>query len=207
MTTVTHINEAKALEAHASLVTALGTENNPAQWMVFMEAVELHLPLMASAGRPTQKEIQASLIGELGFKSWRDMLEAPVSDKGLAWSYNSWKAWLKAWNVVKEASYLRNEPLTASAINKLKRDFETLPETKEALKAEQGKRAAEKEQVASETLTALKGRVSELERGVSEREAKIGALTEINRELVEKLAAAQPEKVSRWGYLKRFFTG
>ena len=53
-----------AREAHDALVAALGTENNPSQWMLFMEAVTAHLPVVLSRGRPSAAAIKHCVIGQ-----------------------------------------------------------------------------------------------------------------------------------------------
>lgn len=110
---------AKAKEAHAQLLEALGTENNPAQWLLFMQAVTKLMPEILKKGRPTAEAINKSLIGQLGFKSWQAMLEAPVSAGGLGWNVSAWRAWRRAWGVVQEHKWLMDAGLTSSEINTL----------------------------------------------------------------------------------------
>ena len=108
-----------ARSAHAELLAALGTETNPAQWMSFMEAVTRLLPDVLSSGRPTREAIRRSPIGQLGFTSWSDMIEAPVDRNGLGWNVSAWKAWRRAWAVVEAHPWLRSQPMTSSEINVL----------------------------------------------------------------------------------------
>lgn len=188
MTIITNIHKAEAQKKQQELVEALGTENKPNQWMVFMETVEKHLPLMMNAGRPTKDEIDNCIIGQLGFTSWREMIESPTSEGGLDWSYNSWKAWLKAWNVVKEATYLRNEQLTASAVNKLKKELGDVPDNEDSYQEAVLALQKEKEEEAANAVPALKQRVKELEHELIIKGAENDALENLNRELALELA-------------------
>lgn len=108
-----------ARSAYAELLAALGTETNPAQWMVFMETVTRLLPDVLSAGRPTREAIQRCAIGQLGFNSWAEMVEAPREAGGLGWNMSAWKAWRRAWAVVEAHPWLRGQPMTSSEINVL----------------------------------------------------------------------------------------
>lgn len=105
--------------AHDELLAALGTENNPAQWMIFMEAVTRLLPAVLSSGRPSRETIERCAIGQLGFKSWKEMIEAPINDGGLGWNISAWKSWRRAWAVIEAHPWLRNEPLTSSEVIQL----------------------------------------------------------------------------------------
>lgn len=122
-----------AREAHDALVAALGTENNPSQWMLFMEAVTTHLPDVLSSGRPSAADIRNSVIGLYGFKSWRQMIEADIGDGGFGWNYSTWKAWRRAWSVVDAMPWLRDERVTYSEVIQLslklkKADLEQPPQ-------------------------------------------------------------------------------
>lgn len=108
-----------AREAHDALVAALGTENNPSQWMLFMKAVTTHLPDVLSSGRPSAADIRNSVIGLYGFKSWRQMIEADIGDGGFGWNYSTWKAWRRAWSVVDAMPWLRDERVTYSEVIQL----------------------------------------------------------------------------------------
>lgn len=72
-----------ARETRATLVEALGTETDAGHWMAFMQSVTRLLPDVLSAGRPTRAAIERSAIGQLGFDSWAEMVEAPL--KPAAW--------------------------------------------------------------------------------------------------------------------------
>ena len=135
---------AKAKTAHAELIQALGTENNPAQWLTFMQAVTKLMPEILKKGRPTAEAINKSVIGQLGFSSWQAMIEAPVSAGGLGWNVSAWRAWRRAWGVVQAYPWLLEAGLSSSEVNTLaieqKEDFPQNLEAFEALK--EGRSAA-----------------------------------------------------------------
>ena len=108
-----------AREAHTALVAALGTAHIPHQWMLFMETVTAYLPNILSKGRPSAADIRHSVIGINGFKSWRQMIEAPTDQGGLGWNYSIWKAYRRAWGYVGEYPWLRNEALNYSEVIRL----------------------------------------------------------------------------------------
>jgi len=114
---------ASATSAHAELLRALGTENNPGQWMQFMQTVTRLLPDVLSSGRPTKEAINRSPIGQLGFASWQAMIEAPTDVSGLGWNFSAWKAWRRAWAVVQEQPWLLDQEITSSELNTLANDL------------------------------------------------------------------------------------
>ena len=215
-----------ARTAHTELVAALGTENRPDQWMVFMEAVTRLLPDVLSSGRPTSEAIDRSAIGQLGFKSWTAMVEAPLEAGGLAWNVSAWKAWRRAWSTVQAYPWLRDSGLTSSEVNTLTQeckdtDFPASLEAYEGLKKGR-KEAAEKRRM--ETVAALKLKTEEAEKRVIQAQATIAALEaqlekargefrkqgEAMSDMKTLLQTAQAEQkklagMSRWEHLKAFF--
>ena len=160
-----------AQDVRQELVTALGTENQPVQWITFMDAVTRLLPNILSPGRPSTAAIQASPIGQLGFKSWQEMIEAPADAHGLAWNFSQWKAWRRAWATVQANPWLRSQSLSSSEINTLANEFKPFPESLEAIQALRQAKVATTEQKRADTLT-------ELQRWLAEANGKIGVLTE-----------------------------
>jgi hypothetical protein len=108
-----------ALQTLAQLSEALGTENVANQWMLFMEEVYRLLPEILSPGRPSTKAIRASVIGQLGHRTWQAMVEAPVTKYGLGLRWSTWLQWRRAWSVIRKNPWLRDEPLTASEVIRL----------------------------------------------------------------------------------------
>lgn len=179
-----------AQEARAELIDALKAAENPAAWMIFMEVVTRLMPEVLSPGRPSAEIIQRSVIGQLGFKSWAEMIEAP---NGLAWNVSGWKAWRRAWAVVQEHPWLRAQPLTSSEVNTLARTFTPFPVTAQELEKRQEEQKTTAEQSKNESLTDLKAEVAA-------RGEVIGALTrqcteamEINNEMARELGSLQAQ--------------
>lgn len=160
-----------AEKARTELLSALQVADNPAAWMDFMEAVTRLLPDILSPGRPSTAAIQASPIGQLGFKSWQAMIEAPADAHGLAWNFSQWKAWRRAWATVQANPWLRSQSLSSSEVNTLANEFKPFPESLEALQALRQAKVATTEQKRADTLT-------ELQRGLAEANGKIAVLTE-----------------------------
>lgn len=160
-----------AEKARIELISALHVADNPAAWMDFMESVTRLLPDILSPGRPSTDAIKRSLIGQLGFKSWQAMIEAPTGAHGLAWNFSQWKAWRRAWATVQANPWLRSQSLSSSEVNTLANEFKPFPESLEAIQAIRRAKAATTEQKRTDTLT-------ELQRGLAEANGKIAVLTE-----------------------------
>lgn len=145
-----------AEKARAELFSALKLADNPSAWMDFMETVTRLLPDILSSGRPSTESINRSAIGQLGFKSWQAMIEAPTDAHGLGWNFSAWKAWRRAWATVQAHPWLRVQPFTYSEINTwsndLKRADVPFPSSLEALHELQKAKASTTEQKRSETL-------------------------------------------------------
>lgn len=168
--------------AHAELLAALGTENNPTQWMLFMQAVTKLLPEILKEGRPKAEEINASIIGRLGFSSWQAMIEAPVDAQGLGWNISAWKAWRRAWNVVQANQWLLEAGLTSSEVNTLAQECKTskfpsgLDEYEELKKG----RAAALEQSRANSISKLRQQAKEAETKAEEATTQAKVLKVIN---------------------------
>lgn len=135
MSNVTPLIRPELLRNHQRLVDALGSENNPSQWMIFMKTCEELIPTVMTSGRPTDKAISSSMIGQLGFDSWKAMIEAPTSASGLGWKWEGWRSFRRAWTVVSNNPYLLDMDLKAgwinSAVASIKRNGDEFPATKE----------------------------------------------------------------------------
>lgn len=160
-----------AEKARTELLSALHVADNPAAWMDFMESVTRLLPDILSPGRPSTDAIKRSPIGQLGFRSWQAMIEAPANAHGLAWNFSQWKAWRRAWATVQANPWLRSQSLSSSEINTLANEFKPFPESLEAIQALRQAKVATTEQKRADTLT-------ELQRGLAEANGKIEVLTE-----------------------------
>lgn len=182
-----------ARDAHAELLAALGTENNPSQWMSFMDAVTRLLPEVLSAGRPPKEVIQRCAIGQLGFTSWKAMIEAPTDHGGLGWNESGWKAWRRAWTVVQANPWLRHEPLTSSEVNTIaldcKRDGLQFPGSAGELETiRQGRKDAQEARRA-ESVQSLTQRAETAEKAVQAASAQVVSLTAQLAQVQTQLAA------------------
>ena len=100
----------------------LGTESGAA-WIVFMDYIYTELSeVLGKQGKPTKQAIESSLIGQAGFKSWKDMVETEEKKGGLGWNYASFDSWKRAYKMVLAHPFLRELEITASQINTLNRE-------------------------------------------------------------------------------------
>ena len=216
---------ASARTAHDELFNTLRDADNPSAWMTFMETVTRLLPDVLSSGRPTKESIQKSAIGQLGFTSWQEMIEAPADQNGLAWNFSAWKAWRRAWATVQSNPWLKDQQMTSSEVNTLANEFKgsDFPDSREKyeeLKKER-KDAAEKRR--TDTVAALKKRLEDAEKLTIQAQAKADALdiqleksrvayTDQGQQIATLKALLEeaqkpPVKLTRWEHLKAFFSG
>jgi len=164
-------------QAHAELLETLGNESS-ARWIEFMQAVTRLLPDVLSVGRPSAEAIKSSLIGELGFTSWADMIEAPAEQGGLGWNLSAWKAWRRAWAVAQEHPWLQQAGLSSSEINTLaqdcKRDGVPFPSSVEDLEALRSGRRTAQEARRSDSVASAALRAENAEKAA--HEARMDAL-------------------------------
>lgn len=185
-----------ARDAHTQLLAALGTEANPAQWMTFMDTVTRLLPEVLSPGRPPKEVIQRCAIGQLGFTSWKAMIEAPTDSGGLGWNESGWKAWRRAWTLVQTYPWLRQEPLNSSEVNTIgldcKRDGIRFPSSAGELEAiRQGRKEAQEARKA-ESVQGLTQRAETAEKALQEASA-------LSKSLTDQLAQVQGQLVVALG--------
>lgn len=206
---ISQIIPSSAKAAHAELLESLGTENNPSQWMIFMESVDKHIPEMTSKGRPSNKAIDVSLIGQLGFKSWKDMVEAPIENNGLGWSSGGWNSWRRAWGVVKDYPFLRQENIKAgwvnALINELKKEGIQFPINKQEfdeLKEKREKAAAEnkntKLKAAEETIISLQKEAEKYKNHITELKSKF-VISTAERDQLKSDYHASLDKIGQQG--------
>ncbi|MFT6691248.1 MAG: hypothetical protein ACJAXH_001773 [Colwellia sp.] len=171
---ITHINESTSKTVHKELLVALGSENNPQQWLEFMSVMRKHLPFLIGGTKPTKAHYEGSIIGALGFKSWADMVSSPVEDSGLNWSINTWNKWSQAYNVVLANPYLKDTELTYVQILKLKTTFkDDFPTGIESLEKAQSDLKEQKLKDKADNVTELKATVLDLERQLIAANAKL----------------------------------
>lgn len=184
-----------AKKAHSELLSALGTEANPSQWMDFMEAVTRLLPAVLSVGRPTAEAINRSPIGQLGFRSWQAMIEAPAHSNGLGWNIHSWKAWRRAWVAVQAYPWLRTQPMTANEVSTLVADVKRagmpFPQSAEEARLFQELMRAESEARRANSAQAIQERITAAEFAVTDLRQQLAAANARALLLTEQLASAQ----------------
>ena len=133
---VTQLVPESAQSAHNEILISLGSENNPRQWMEFCETIDKYIPEMSSKGRMSNKEIKQSLIGKLGFDSFKSYIETDINKGGLGWSSGGWNSYRRAWSLVKKHPYLRQLEIKSGWLNafanKCKKDEIEFPATIEA---------------------------------------------------------------------------
>ena len=203
MAMISHIHRDSAKRVRLDLLNSLGTENVPNQWMHFMTTVRQHLPEVLSRGRPTKQAIDASVIGALGFASWRALLEAPTDAGGLGLTWSTWRQWSRAWATVQKHPALERAPLTAAEINRLYSDAQdanvAMPTDMAAVEVFWEQQAERREAARAETQAAMKERLEAMEaRLVASREEVArthGTVMELRRQLdqahQEKIQAEQ----------------
>lgn len=209
-----------AEKARTELLSALQVAENPAAWMDFMESVTRLLPEILSPGRPSTDAINRSPIGQLGFKSWQAMIEAPADAHGLAWNFSQWKAWRRAWATVQANPWLRSQSLSSSEVNTLANEFKPFPESLEALQALRQAKATYTEQKRTDglkealrALAEVNGKIAILtEQLHREREVNAGLLNDSGRleaEIVklkdEIKRVSSTQKLTRWQHLVAAF--
>lgn len=112
----THIYSDHANRIYDKLLTSLGTENVPFQWQIFMRTVRSEMPVLFKEGRTSKHDIERSIVGILGFNSWREMLETSVQNGGLGVSFSRWKEWSRAYSVISDLDDFHKSDLTPSEI-------------------------------------------------------------------------------------------
>lgn len=103
------------MDLRTKLLELLGAES-AGGWLIFMDELKMQLPFLFqdSPGRPEKELIDESYIGKNGFNTWSQMV---VDKDGLNWSYDTYKKWRSAYNLVCKHDYLRDLGLTYSQIN------------------------------------------------------------------------------------------
>jgi hypothetical protein len=142
-------------------------------WITFMDTVKSELSDVLKQGKPRRESIENSVIGELGFKSWIDFIEAPRNENGLAWNQASWKLYKRAYSVVEKHPYLRQTELSASFISTLNRELSEFPATLESLEYEIKTRASKLEAKKGVSLLASRQEINDLKDQVADLNIKL----------------------------------
>lgn len=183
-------------DKHQRLVTALGSEANPGQWKSFMKTVAELIPhVVVNAGRPSAGEVQNSLIGRLGFRSWKEMLVADRAVGGLEWSTGGWNAFRRAWSLVEQYPYLHELPVRAGWLNslsaELKRTETPFPDTLEDYQALLESREQARIEGKAETLNELKTRLEAAENASRQGLQQLTELSSANHLFEQQVAQLQ----------------
>jgi hypothetical protein len=195
---ITHINESTSRAVLKELLVALGSENNPQQWLEFMSVMRSHLPFLIGGTKPTKAQYEGSIIGALGFKSWAEMVSSPVEDSGLNWSINTWNKWSQAYNVVISNPYLKDTELTYVQILKLKTTFkDDFPVDIESLEKAQSDLKEQKLKDKADNVQKLKDRILELEQQLVAANSKVEVfVSQQNDNKEQQLKVVEIEKAS-----------
>ncbi len=206
---VTHLVPESAQQAHKEILLSLGSENNPQQWMEFCETIDKHIPEMSTKGRMSKKEVEQSLIGKLGFDSFKSYIESDLEEGGLGWSSGGWNAYRRAWSLVKKHPYLRqleiksgwlnafaNQckkadiefPTTIEAYNEIQESkAEARENNKDAKLDEQSKRIIEQENLIENQSVELEELKQKSLITYTEQRAKIETFDQLTAQLTEKI--------------------
>jgi hypothetical protein len=196
MTNISQLTPQSAQVAHKELLESLGSENNPQQWMIFMDAIDKHIPEMSSKGRLSAQTIERSLIGQLGFKSWKDYVESPLKNGGLNWSIGGWNSFRRAWTLVKEYPFLRQQEIKAGWLNalanELKKDDIEFPKTARELEEIQNKKSEKKAENKNSQLNDANEKIAELQSKIESLRKESGKHQLESIELKAKLEVLEP---------------
>lgn len=202
-------------------------------WIETMTAFDVHLPFLKQ-GAPNKADIESSIIGQLDCSSLKEFIE---SEKGLGWSYNTYRKQRQAWGVLKEYPFLINAGVSYNDALKQRGNLDVAkPKSLDEYNQMLANIQAEKERKEAEKVSNLKVRVSELEQQLVEASAKLefheqqrikfsarqrqmfelqtqqAKLEVENSSLVKELdgltsAIAKLKTMTRWEHFKAFIAG
>jgi hypothetical protein len=81
-------------------------------WVEVMDYIYQEMPFLMKDARPKTSEIKNSLLGQLGYTSWKTFIEEELN-----WTNDKWRDWKKAYKRVQEYPYLRELNVSRNAIN------------------------------------------------------------------------------------------
>lgn len=103
------------------LIKLLGSESGD-KWLEFMDYVNQNLSHILKRGKPRIQDIENSIIGKSGFKTWKDFIESSTQTGGLGWKIATFDSWKRAYSIVCNYEFLRDLELSASFINTIYRE-------------------------------------------------------------------------------------
>jgi hypothetical protein len=196
-----HLSIPKTAEdARIELLKTLKNADNQAGWMDFMDSVTRLMPEVLSPGRPSADVIATSPIGQLGFKSWSEMIEDP---KGLNWNLSGWKAWRRAWAVVQEHPWLRSQLFSSSEVNTLSRTYDPFPASAKELEALRAEKQKSEEKAKTQTMAELKQEAESAKEVIGAVMRQLNEALEDNIEMAKNLGSLQTELDKAKGDLAR----
>ena len=158
------------------------------RWIEAMDSIFHELPFLLENRRPRLEEIKNSPIGQIGFSTWIELLEAPPEAGGLGGNRHTWHAWRRAYSHVQRHPYLRDLGWTASRINSVARDLGgEFPPTREELEQRLAARARAREVERETRETALRDQLA----------AQALEIARLRAELAEARAAAAEASAAR----------
>lgn len=173
------------------LRSLLGAESDGV-WVDFMQKVDEFAPFLFQPGRPTAQQIEASFIGRAGFKSWSDLISH------LGWNGSGWRAWSRAFKIVKNHDYLKAIRPTASAINttwnqskpNFPADIDAWNQHRDRMEREQKEKQARSLADAKNLVIECEGRADNLKLEISAKNGQISSLNAQIASLKAELAAS-----------------
>jgi hypothetical protein len=158
---------------------------NHYKWLNFMDEIHAQLPLILRVGKPKTEDIENCIIGQSGFKSWKEMVEAPQPE-GFGWNYSTFDAWKRAYKLVLEHAYLRELELTASQINTIYRESKpNFPQALDEFNAFSEVRKQKQLELHQNSLKDAQNRNKELESNNKDLEKKLEELDLVAQQLQE----------------------
>lgn len=146
------------------LVDLLGSESGN-RWIEFMDEIKKELSQILRKGKPRKEDIEASIIGRSGFKSWAEMVNAPAEAGGLSWNLATFDSWRRAYSLVEAHPFLREYEFSASQINTFYRETKPdFPNSQESLDTFLAARSDSQESLRLNSLKDAQKRADELER-------------------------------------------
>lgn len=167
---------ATSLEKITRIKLLLGVESSD-KWIELMDYIYVVLSDVLTVGKPTKSSIENSIIGENGFKSWKEMFTTAQNKGGFGGNYSSYEAWKRAYSIVLKFEYLRDLELTASQINTINRETKpNFPTNSDEFKAILSARGDKQRQMQQNSLKDAQNKNYELEVRITEQNLKLDAL-------------------------------
>lgn len=180
------------------LVDLLGSESGN-RWIEFMDEIKRDLSNILRQGKPKKEDIEASIIGQSGFESWSEMVNAPTSAGGLGWNIASFNAWRRAYSLIETHSYLRDYEFSASQINTFYNETRPkFPANSAELDAFLALRIDSQENSRLNSLKNAQNRAVELETALKTTQETLKSTIEHSEKSLKALSTVQEESAKRW---------